>query len=193
MSAGARMPGGASAGAPSGRTRLFFALWPGQRVRASLSALARVSKADRGGRIMQPRNLHLTLAFLGDTVEAHRDAAVVAASRLKMSPFSLSIDRSGYFRQARDRCVFWVGCDAEPSLSALAASLHAALREAGVPFDRKPFVPHVTLLRDARASTAPLVFPPVLWTVRDFALIASTRDAHGPLYRIDAGPMGAAT
>ncbi len=74
------------ADAPSGRTRLFFALWPDQRVRESLSALARVAKTDCGGRIMQPRNLHLTLAFLGDTVEAQRDAAVAAASRVKMSP-----------------------------------------------------------------------------------------------------------
>lgn len=181
------------ADAPSGRTRLFFALWPDQRVRESLSALARVAKTDCGGRIMQPRNLHLTLAFLGDTVEAQRDAAVAAASRVKMSPISLVVDRSGYFRQAGDRGVVWVGCGTVPSLFALAASLRAKLREAGVPFDRKPFVPHVTLLRDARAPKVPMDIPPVQWAVRDFALIASTHDAHGPLYRIDAGPMGAAT
>jgi len=179
-------------GAPPGRTRLFFALWPDQRVRASLSDLTQVVKAGCGGRIMQPRNLHLTLAFLGDTVEAHRDAAVAAASRVKMPPFDLVINRSGYFRQARDRGIVWVGCEAEPSLSALAANLHATLREAGVPFDRKPFVPHVTLLRDARAPTAPIAFSPVRWVVRDFSLIASTRDAQGPLYRIEAGPFGGA-
>ena len=180
-------------GAPPGRTRLFFALWPDQRVRASLSDLTQVVRAGCGGRIMQPRNLHLTLAFLGDTSDAHREAAVAAASRVTVSSFDLLIDRGGYFRQARGRGVVWVGCATDPSLESLAARLRSSLREAGVPFDRKAFVPHVTLLRDARAPTAPLAFQPVQWAVQHFALIASTRDAQGPLYRIDAGPLGAAS
>lgn len=172
--------------------RLFFALWPDAAVREALAAGAVMAQDACGGRSMQARNLHMTLAFLGETDAAHRDAAIAAAAHVHTMPFALSIDRSGYFKQGRERGIVWVGCTMTPELSALVAGLRTSLESAGVGFDRKPFVPHVTLLRDARAPTARMVFAPVPWTVRHFVLIASTRDAQGPRYRIDSGPLGAA-
>jgi 2'-5' RNA ligase len=190
----------AAVGVP--RTRLFFALWPDDGARAALAALTRRAQAACGGRAMQPRNLHLTLVFLGDIGTAHRDAAIAAAARVRMTPCTLGIDRSGYFRQGRERGIVWAGCEtpapgaaterAAP-LVALAADLRAALAAAGVPFDRKAFVPHVTLLRDARVPGQALDFDRIDWPMREFVLVASDRDAQGPVYRIAAGPFGAGT
>jgi 2'-5' RNA ligase len=139
---------------------------------------------------MQPRSLHLTLAFLGDTDPAARDAAIAAAGDVGVVPFEFVIDRSGFFRQGRERGVLWAGGGAPAALEALASDLRARLAATGVPFDRKAFVPHVTLLRGARAPLAPIAIAPIVWRVRDFALVASTRDAGGPVYRSLARPFG---
>jgi len=141
--------------------------------------------------MMQARNLHLTLAFLGATDAAQLSAAVAAASRVRMAPCRLGIDRGGHFGQGRGRGIVWAGCATPPALSALVADLRAALLAAGVAFDRKAFVPHITLLRDARAPRQAMCFRRIDWTVRDFVLVASERDPQGPLYRVVAGPFGA--
>jgi len=52
-------------------------------------------------------------------------------------------------------------------------------------------VPHVTLLRDARAPRQAPAFDRIDWPLRDFVLVASSRDERGPLYRIAAGPFSA--
>ena len=47
------------------RLRLFFALWPSDVLRAELAAAAASACAQVKGEPVPPRNLHVTLVFLG--------------------------------------------------------------------------------------------------------------------------------
>ena len=177
-----------------GTSRLFFALWPEASVRQGLASVAGIAHVTCGGRLMQARNLHLTLAFLGDTENHWRARAIDAARRVKMDPFELVIDRSGYFRQGRNRGVVWAGCELIPPLARLSHDLRQALVGAGVRFDSKAFVPHVTLLRDvlrdANRPSVPLAFEPLRWVAESFVLVASGHDAGGVRYEVVAEPLG---
>jgi len=162
--------------------RLFFALWPDQRVRAQLAHWARELHALCGGRLVRPENLHLTLAFLGDVDEARVAQVQQAAGEVAPRAFSLVLDRPGYWKRNR---IAWAGASVVPSeFQALVAQLHRALAAANIAFDARAEVPHVTLLRDARAPRALPALAPIDWQVDAFVLVHSVTQASGSCYRI---------
>lgn len=144
--------------------RCFVALQPDETARERLDRLAREEHARfPSARRMRRENLHLTLAFVGalDAGRAGQLAAALAAE--PASPFDWSLDEVGAFAGAR---VLWAG-GADARLDALAARARALLDALGVRFDRRPFVAHVTLLRElpreAASDAARAVEPPVVW------------------------------
>jgi 2'-5' RNA ligase len=147
-------------------------LWPDAGSRRELSCLAAAIKGECGGREVQATDIHLTLFFLG-TVPPERIAAVrEAAQTIAAAPFRLAIDRLEYWRHNR---IAWAGtqrCPAE--LSQLVARLQAALEPHGYAAEHRPFVPHVTLVRDALRAPRTVAAPALEWTARDFALVQST-------------------
>lgn len=168
--------------------RVFFALWPDDASRRRLDALAQTLHRDSAGRIMQARNLHMTLVFVGNAKDEDIDRMMEAAHSVRMRPFKVRIDRCQYWRHNR---ILWAGGEAPPELLQLSSDLRAALEDAGVRFDHKAFVPHITLLRNARAPQSLPEIEPIEWMARDFVLLASERDADGPIYREAAERFGA--
>lgn len=167
--------------------RLFFALWPGKPAQAALDDWSQAAAAVTGGRRTQRRNLHLTLAFLGETDARRIPELQAAVAGVAVTPCNLRLERCQYWKHNR---VVWAGGDAPPKLLDMVAQLRVALDAAGVRYDRKAFVPHVTLVRNARAVPDLPRPNAVDWPVRDFVLVASGRDEGGPVYRVVAGPFG---
>lgn len=157
---------------------LFVALRPDAAAATALAAAVaalRASGATAGRWVAQSRH-HLTLQFLGshaalDTTLVARVCA--AAARVRAAPFELILDRFGSFD--RHSGVVWLGPTQVPAaLIALHAALVAALRQAALPLPpTQPFVPHVTVLRNAQAAFAAPCSPPVRWPVGQFMLIDS--------------------
>lgn len=174
-------------GAAGARLRLFFALWPDPGAREALAAWARAAHTLCGGRLMRPQNLHFTLAFLGDTAAPRLDALLAAAATVTPRRFALAVDRAEYWRHNR---IVWAGAAAVPeALAALVAELRGALDAAGFRYDARPFVPHVTLLREARPATLP-PFAPVAWPAASFVLVKSVPGADYAIvreWRVTAG------
>lgn len=164
--------------------RAFVAAWPDAATRGALARLQQ-SLAPRlaPARPMQPRNLHLTLAFIGE-IDSSTAAIVAAAIQVAMPgtiPLAWAIDRIGCFERAR---VVWAGAAATPSLAAASAQVRGCLDRLAVGYDRKPFVPHVTLYRDARRfEVAGPIDQPIAWHTELIALFAAARDDDGPCYR----------
>lgn len=151
--------------------RLFFALWPDAALQGRLAAWA--THAAGRGRAMRRENIHLTLAFLGDADAALLPGLKALAAEVRVEPFRLGLDRVGYWKHNR---ILWCGASADPpALTALVAELRARLEAAGVRFDPKPFVSHVTLVRNASGLPDTPVWVSLEWEARDFALIGSTR------------------
>lgn len=130
---------------------------------------------------MAPETLHLTLAFLGDVAEGRIPALLDALDRVVGKRCHLSLDRVGYWSHNQ---IVWVGCTEVPALLLeLVQHLQDVLDCLGLPRDHRPFFPHVTLLRRARAQLRASGLEPIPWQVMDFALIASEECSDGARYR----------
>lgn len=162
--------------------RCFVALWPDEAARDCIARIADAQHARwPAARRMRTENLHLTLAFIGvqpiDVVRVLQPHIDTLAS----PAFDWTLDRLGVFRSAR---VLWLGGPECQPLQALADAVRAALEVQGVAYDRKPFVPHITLLRDLPRDGQPdMPIDPVLWPVRAPRLVVSTMTPAGVWYR----------
>lgn len=156
--------------------RLFYALWPDETTRAHLKRL----QESVIGRKVNPENLHLTLAFLGNQAKSLIPALAKLINTLPGQGFTLGIDRYGYFSKPR---IAWAGPSETPSsLMELHQTLMHELDKAQVPL--KPegkFKPHVTLARDANSLDEPFA-PAVPWRVGKIMLIQSIQVKGGVIY-----------
>ena len=162
--------------------RLFFAVWPAPEVQQALGEIAHGAQRECGGRAVPARNIHLTLVFLGDLLREHLPALERIASTTRGHRFALTVDHLEFWRHNR---ILWAGATSCPqALQALVAQLQDALAGAKFRFDRRPYVPHVTLLRNARRAPAQDHCPEVAWPVDAFALVESAAHAGGRAYQV---------
>lgn len=156
--------------------RVFYALWPDDATRAALVRL----QTGIHGRIVRSENLHLTLAFLGEQPAESLPALQDVLLHLPPSAFTVTLDCYGFFAKLR---IAWVGMrETLPSLITLQQELTARLAAMGHPPETN-FKPHVTLARESRPiDGAPQ--PPIVWRARCVALMHSTHDANGTVYRV---------
>jgi 2'-5' RNA ligase len=166
--------------------RLFFALWPGEAVRAACQAAARQLniRMPSGGYLSKPERYHITLLFLGDRVlPAHQDAALKAAALVHAPPFTLTLDHASSFRNRE--IPWWLGARTlPPELNTLYARLRDAMVQANVPLERMRFVPHLTIARNAKLALPPTPIEPIAWDVGEFALIRSRLDLQPVRYDV---------
>ena len=132
--------------------RLFFAVWPDEAAAQALHETAREAQRICGGRLMRRETLHLTLAFLGEIPAARFVDATAVAADIGFDAFTLTLDQLAYWKHNR---IVWAGGDSAP-LAALATALGDGLCGPRASGSRsRPFVAHMTLLRDARCPAAP--------------------------------------
>jgi len=161
--------------------RVFFALWPDATTAFCLHREARQLQRACGGRLMRRDTIHLTLAFLGDTLVSRLPALAEAAAQVQVSPCTLVLDRCGSWHGNR---VLWLGPSCPPApIGLLAEQLGDALRERGFGLEKRPFAPHVTVVRNALRAPAAAPLPAISWDVSAFVLVASERGSDGAHYR----------
>ena len=169
--------------------RLFFALWPAPEVQRALGDVAIRAQRECGGRAVPARKIHLTLVFLGDLPRDRAAVLETLASAVKGSRFAMSVDRLEYWRHNR---ILWAGMDACPEpLQTLVAGMQESLNGAGFRCDQRPYVPHITVLRNARRAPADGRCRPIEWPVNDFALMESAPRERGREYQVlRSWPLG---
>lgn len=157
--------------------RLFLAIRLSPPMKAALvRAREELYRAEVRGNFTPEENLHLTLAFIGELPEP--EPVLEALAPVRFAPFPLRLEGLGCFGD-----LWWAGMTSSPPLDALARRVRRALAEGGIPFDRKRFSPHVTLLRRARGTVPPIRVPEASMTVEAFSLMRSDRGKNGMLYR----------
>lgn len=164
---------------PGRAQRLFFALWPSDKVVQQLRSLQHALSVR--GRRVSPDNFHITLAFIGNADLDYARCLRQAAAKVRAAPFTLQLDRLGYFKKPR---IAWIGPSHSPEVfAALHSSLVDALTVCGFVAEARPFHPHVTLLRNAECQPVePCV--PLAWPVSDFVLVESKPTAAGVHYSV---------
>ena len=121
--------------------RLFIAIQLSDEMKKSvISTMHELKKAGVKGSYVPAQNLHVTLAFIGES----RDAASVkeAMQTLADKPFRMSFAEMGVFGN-----LLWIGIKGNQGLNKLARHVGEALDAAEIPYDHKKFVPHVTIIR----------------------------------------------
>src|SRR5579875_1394420 len=147
--------------------RLFVAIDPPAEPLAQLeAAVAPLRPAWPDLRWASRDRWHVTLAFLGEVDPARLDRLARAVERAarRHPAMTLVIGHAGAFPSPHRAQVLWVRVEgderAQAGLRALAASVAAGARRAGVPppDEGRRFRPHVTLARSRRpADLGPLV------------------------------------
>lgn len=151
-------------------------------MRAALARLARSLCRECGGRTVRAHNIHLTLVFLGNVPAGRRADLLALADTIAGPPFELTIDRHEYWRHNR---IVWAGtAQCPPPLRDLVAQLVRALRAMGFPCEEREYVPHITLLRDARRAPAAQIAGVIPWRAADFVLLQSVRRDGAVVYEI---------
>ena len=160
--------------------RMFFALWPDAGTRDRLARVGRRAGIDED-RLVPHRNLHITLAFLGNVGATAQEALQEGAGDVSAGRFTLDITRSGWWRRSGPA---WVGPARVPrELKRLHSELSSLAYACGLAVDSRPYRPHVTLARKLKAMPR-VEFEPIRWEVREFCLVESRTLPEGPEYRI---------
>lgn len=94
-------------------------------------------------------NMHLTLAFLGDT---DLDQMNLISQKLKTitavyRPFSIKLKGLGAFKSVNNPQVLWVGVEADDALGLLYRDVQKMTGDFGFATDNRSFKPHLTLGR----------------------------------------------
>ncbi|NWG87814.1 MAG: RNA 2',3'-cyclic phosphodiesterase [Hydrogenophilaceae bacterium] len=182
--------------------RVFFALWPDETLRQALNQASDLLHQVHGGRRTKPDTLHLTLLFVGSLERDRLPELQAAAAHIQLPRFEVAFDRVDCWRH--NRIGFLTASQPPAGLFDLVQALEAQVSEAGIAFDRRPYKPHITLLRNADCKNAVSVqanvdevevkrsgrkqkskpaLAPILWAARDFVLVESSLDSNGASYR----------
>jgi 2'-5' RNA ligase len=138
-------------------------------------------------------NYHLTLKFLGDTPEESlpQIKAILADAARAHPVFELTLEGLKFFPDVKKPRAVLLGIQDGRPLSALHKRLDTDLQPVGVPGDKRPFTPHLTLAR-VRRRTDPTVAAEI-----DKALSQFKVDPLGPfkidkihLYQSELTPKG---
>jgi RNA 2',3'-cyclic 3'-phosphodiesterase len=172
------------------RSRVFFALWPEADVRAKMHRETRRLHRQLGGKPTHPDTLHLTLVFIGEVEDGRLKDLAEAAAAVKCTGFTMAFDRLDCWRHNR---IAHVGIAQPPrGLFDLVRQLSSRLNAISIPFDVRPYKPHVTLLR--KADCTRLSYPdhgnlnenpalePICWSARDFVLVKASLRPEGARY-----------
>ncbi|HZM44876.1 MAG TPA: RNA 2',3'-cyclic phosphodiesterase [Burkholderiales bacterium] len=161
---------------------MFFAAWPTAGVQEKLHAIAQQARRECGGRAVAQGNIHLTLAFLGDVPRDRVHQIESVAAEISGSRCDIAVDRLQYWKHNR---ILWAGVERCPEpLAGLAGKLSVGLRAIGFKLDDRPYVLHVTLLRNARCAPAERSIPAVAWPIADVALVESLQRGDGRVYEV---------
>ncbi len=122
--------------------RLFVAAMLSEEMKREITDLMHELKMlGIKGNYVPARNLHLTLAFIGECKEKMK--VIDALSGIDVKPFRLAFSEMGVFNQ-----VLWVGLKGNQGLSQAAKDVRGALDAAGISYDRKKFEPHISIIRN---------------------------------------------
>ncbi len=147
--------------------RLFIAVSLSDEMKRSItSALHDMKQKNIRGSYVPTQNLHLTMAFIGERKEA--DDVISAMKNVEYKPFKLALSETGVFGD-----LLWVGMKGNQGLSGAVKSIRDALDAAGISYDTKKFVPHITLIRKMSGNWKSVPAPKGEMMVKKISLMRS--------------------
>jgi RNA 2',3'-cyclic 3'-phosphodiesterase len=136
--------------------RLFVALDIDDPIRERIARFVEgVRNFAPDARWAKEESLHVTLKFIGEQAESSVDRIKQALAATAGRSTQIVFRGYGFFPTPKSARVFWIGMEAGPELTALAAEVDAKLTPLGIAKEEREFTPHLTLARSSGASGAP--------------------------------------
>ena len=158
--------------------RLFIAIELENRIKDELCMIQkRIRLQGMKGNFTTRENMHLTLAFIGEYSDPEYVSDVL--NDVMLEPMRIALDGFGCFKD-----LYWIGLKEDKGLTENVKRIRKALSDNGIPFDRKKFVPHITLARKIEYDKAlPSDCPfPAAMDVGYISLMRSDRGKNGMIY-----------
>ncbi|HEX8485579.1 RNA 2',3'-cyclic phosphodiesterase [Sphingomonas sp.] len=162
--------------------RLFVALQPPLQIR---DLLADAMEGIAAVRWQDDEQLHLTLRFIGDVERTQAEDVAAALDPVRAPVPEVALAGVGRFKDT-----LWAAVTPHEALAALHRKVDHACVRAGLPPERRAYLPHITLARFARSAGSD---PAIARWLADHAGLASERFAlpHLILYQSILGHGGA--
>ena len=160
--------------------RLFIAINFDENAIAEIESFQKdLRDAGIEGNFTRPENLHLTVAFIGEY--GNPEDVLEVMENIPFDAFSIRVEKIELFRD-----MYFAIMTDHPSLQSYVRRIRRELANAGIPFDKKAFKPHITLVRKATYSENQ---PVIQWdgseysiNVQSISLMKSERGKHGMVY-----------
>jgi 2'-5' RNA ligase len=171
--------------------RLFAAIPLPDSVRSDLALLqTRIA----GARWVKQEQLHLTLRFIGETIDADYQRCREALAAAVIPLFNLQLKGIGHFPPRGAPRVLWAGVTDCPELLVLQKRIEKSLTTAGLPADKHAYTPHLTLARLERTPprevgeyiVANNLFKSEVFPVTEFRLYSSKLNPGGVVHTVEA-------
>jgi RNA 2',3'-cyclic 3'-phosphodiesterase len=163
--------------------RLFFALWQDVDAATRLARVAAPLTLKSPGRLVDAKNYHVTLAFIGEVAESKLAVLQQVGGSLKAPRCTIALDSLQFWPQSR--VVVASAQETPPRLLSLWAQLHEAT---GVL--RAQLRAHVTLARKVAQPPVMQAMSPILWRATSFSLVRSeTGGAQSAYTVVDTWPL----
>ena len=160
--------------------RLFFGLWPDHRQRERLRDVVGSVAKTVEGRIVDRRNWHVTLVFVGAFPEDRVPYLLERAQEIEVEPFRLNFDRLEYW--PRPRVASLSAAMVPPELQSLVDSLNGVIQDLGLQPEDRNYRPHITVVRNARSFTTERLTQRVTTEWSSFELMESLSGPGGVSY-----------
>ena len=177
------------------RIRTFIAVSLSPSILMSIGKLIRTLQPNiEEVRWVEPKNLHVTLKFLGDVPlnDLPQLIRAVTQSTSQTYSFDLAFQGLGVFPSRETPKTIWIGCqEGSEELSQLAKTIDEGLLTLGFPKEARRFSPHLTIGRvkkQAQESSLKQILdehrnrPFGSCGVSDVQIFSSELTRHGPLY-----------
>ena len=136
------------------------------------------------GNFTRPENLHLTLAFLGETPEARLEDLFHIMEKIQTRPFDILFNQTGCFSSGGKE-LWWIGADRNSEGLSLLKAIHGQLLKGlevnAFPVDKKPFNAHITLGREIKHSGPIILNKPEIQVPVDCISVMKSEHLRGVL------------
>ena len=156
--------------------RLFVAVLLSDEMKKTITGTMHgMKKTGIKGSYAPIQNLHLTLAFIGETRESEKIKE--ALKTVKYKPFRLSLSEMGTFGD-----LLWIGMKGKQGLTGVVRDVRSALDDAGISYDGQKFVPHITVVRKMSGKWQSVQAPKGDMMVKKISLLKSEQKDGKQVY-----------
>lgn len=146
------------------------------------------------GRLTRPETIHLTLVFIGDLARDRIPGLIAKLARITAPAFKIELDHAACWQH--NKIAYLAPSRSPEQLLGLVGVLESSLEQLAIAFDRRPFKPHVTLVRKAdcrnenpasgRVFDAPEwgAMEPIMWSAEECVLVESVATPAGVRYDV---------